>query len=240
MTSTEPRSPFTRRGFIAAAIVVGIIVLTAIIVLVTMLTRGPTDTPKPNASATASTSPKGDVADKSVCGLTGFDTENTLASAPQTDWRLVGTIAAPSDPKGAGPGLAENGLRTCFAHTAKGALFMAVNYVAMSTDASLYDRLPQLVAPGPGRDALVTAATKGPSTSSTRAQVAGYMISGYSAKSVTIDLALNYSTGQLLSLPLKLVWAEGDWKVQMTDTGKPPLAPAQIENLGGYTPWSGA
>ena len=43
MTNTEPRSPFTRRGFIAAAIVVGIIVLAAIIVLVTTLTRGATD-----------------------------------------------------------------------------------------------------------------------------------------------------------------------------------------------------
>jgi hypothetical protein len=57
---------------------------------------------------------------------------------------------------------------------------------------------------------------------------------------VTVDLALNYSTGDLVSVPLKLVWAEGDWKVEMTDEGKLPLAPGEIASLGGYIPWSGA
>jgi hypothetical protein len=239
MTNTETRSPFRGRGFIAAAVVVGVIVLAAIIVLVTSLAGGgnePGASPTRAPSATPTSSP----ADESVCGLKGFDTENTLTSAPENDWELVGTIAVPTDSDVAGPGTVSDGLRTCYSHTAEGALFMAVNYLGMGTDATLYNRLFQLVAPGPGRDALAAQADSGPSTSSTRAQVAGYKISGYSPETTTIDLALNYSSGQLVSLPMKLVWAENDWKLVLTDTGELPIAPAPIENLGGYTPWSGA
>lgn len=241
MTTTEPRGPFAKRGFILAAIVVGVIGLVAVVVLIVSLTRAPSPNAEPSTTPSAPP-PSGEptAGNESICGLSGFETENNLRSAPETDWELVGTVAAPTDPTGAGPGDIDDGLRTCYAHTAEGALYMAVNYVAMGTDALLYDRLPALVAPGPGRDALEDAANDGPSDSSTRAQVAGYTINGYSAQSVTVDLALLYSGGQLLSLPLKLVWAEGDWKVQMTDTGELPVAPAPIDNLGGYTPWSGA
>ena len=240
MTNTEPRSPFTRRGFIAAAIVVGIIVLAAIIVLVTTLTRGTgNEADRPTSAPTTSALPSIAAADESVCGLKGFDKTNTLTTAPHPKWELVGTVAAPSDPNGAGPGKNNAGLRTCYAHTAEGALYMAANFIAMGTDAGLGPQLTALVAPGPGRDALEKKSDN-PSTSSSRAQVAGYKIGGFTGEEVTVDLVMNYSDGSLVSLPLKLTWVAGDWKVQLTDTGDFPLAPAKIENLGGYTPWSGA
>ena len=238
MTNTETKNPFRGRGFIAAAIVVGVIVLAAIVVLVSSLT-GRGDDPVATPSNSPPAIPTSSAADESICGLEGFDTENTLSDAPNNEWELVGTIAVPADPKGSGPGVIDDGLRTCYAHTAEGALFMAVNYMAMGTDASLYDRLPQLIAPGAGREALKQAPVT-PSTSSTRAQVAGFTISGYSPASTTVDLALNYSNGQIVSIPLKLVWVENDWKLVLTDTGELPIAPAPLSNLGGYTPWSGA
>jgi hypothetical protein len=239
MTNTETRSPFRGRGFIAAAVVIGVIVLAAIVVLVTSLMGGGDEPPVAAPTSAPSSTPTSSAADESICGLEGFDTENTLTAAPTTEWELVGTIAVPTDADGSGPGVVENGLRTCYAHTAEGALFMAVNYMAMGTDATLYDRLPQLIAPGAGREALEQAPAA-PSTSSTRAQVAGYTISGYSPETTTVDLALNYSNGQLVSIPLKLVWVENDWKIVLTDAGELPIAPAPLDNLGGYTPWSGA
>ena len=240
MTNTEQRSPLSRPGFIAAAIVVGIIVLAATIVLVTSLTRGSDDNAaQPTEDPSTSSTPNAEASDESVCGLDGFEDTNTLTQAPETDWELVGTVAAPTAPEGAGPAEITDGLRTCYAHTAEGALFLAVNFAAMGTDASLRDRLPQLVAPGPGRDALIALGSDS-SGSTLRAQVAGYSIGSYSAKEATVDLAVNFSSGELVSLPLKLVWAEGDWKIQMTDAGAFPLSPAPIDNLGGYTPWSGA
>jgi len=240
MTNTEQRSPFSRPGFIAATIVVGIIALAAIIVLVTSLTRGSDDNnAQPTEGPSTSSTPSAEASDESVCGLDGFEDTNTLTQAPENDWELVGTVAAPTDPEGAGPAEITDGLRTCYAHTAEGALFLAVNFAAMGTDASLRDRLPQLVAPGPGRDALIALGSDS-SGSTLRAQVAGYSIGSYSAREATVDLAVNFSSGELVSLPLKLVWAEGDWKIQMTDAGVLPLSPAPIDNLGGYTPWSGA
>ncbi|RLP71396.1 hypothetical protein D9V29_08600 [Mycetocola manganoxydans] len=73
-----------------------------------------------------------------------------------------------------------------------------------------------------------------------RAQIAGYKIGSYSGDAATVDVVMNYSDGSLVSIPLKLLWVEGDWKIEVTPSGEFPLAPAQIENLGGYTPWSGA
>ena len=240
MTNTETRSPFRGRGFIAAAVVVGIIVLAAIVVILTSVIGGGSDEPTsaPTDVTPSSTSPTASADDESVCGLEGFETTNTLDQAPSNDWALVGTVAAPEDPEGAGPGENTDGIRTCYAHTAEGALFMTVNFAAMGTDASLQGRLTPLIAPGTGRDAAENAPTG--SASNLRAQVAGFKIASYSTEEATVDLALNYSSGELVSLPIKLVWAEGDWKIQMTDQGTLPLSPSPLENLGGYIPWSGA
>lgn len=236
MTIEEPREskPFLRRTTaIGAAVVVAVIVVLGIFVLIANLVS-----PNPSPTSPPTNGPGPSAGDESVCGLEGFETTSSLEAAPDVRWELVGTVAAPTDPD-VGPGVVDDGFRSCFAHTAEGALFAAVNFVALGTDATTGPRLVELVAPGPGRDALEAAGSSG-SPSSFRAQVAGYAISNYSAEAVTVDLALNYSTGDLVSLPLKFVWAEGDWKLQMTDDGRLPLSPAPINNLGGYTPWSGA
>jgi len=234
----QPSSPFTSRGFIAAAIIIGVIVLAAVIVVVTSLT-----TPKPAAQPTATPSgPVADGSDKSICGLPGFETESSLTTAPSTKWELVGTVAAPTDAK-IGPGnKAADGFRSCFAHTAQGALYFAVNYLALGTDGTLRQRLPELVQAGAGHDALLqaTRTSSGPDSSGQRAQVAGFKIGGYDGRSVTIDLALNYSDGRLISAPLKLTWEDGDWKMVLSDIGQLPLAPAALDSLGGYIPWAGA
>jgi hypothetical protein len=239
--STEPKSPFARRGFLFAAIGVGVIALAAIVAITAALVGGGRD-PNPEPIQTT-TSPATSAEDRSVCGLRGFETESSLTTAPATKWELVGTVAAPTDPKGAGAGVIEDdGFRSCYSHTAKGALYFAVNYVAIGTDATIRGRLPELVKPGPGKDALIkaSAGATGQESSSQRAQVAGFKIAAYSAGATTIDLALKYSDGRLISAPLKLVWLEGDWKMVLSDTGQLPLAPGALETLGGYIPWAGA
>lgn len=240
MSTEDSRSPFRSRGFVISSIVVALIALAAIIALVSGVFRGQekaaAPTPAPATSAAAAAADE----DPSVCGLTGYETTSSLGTtAPSSEWELVGTVAAPTDPA-TGPGTIDSdGFRTCFAHTAGGALFAAVNFVAIGTDATIGPRLIELVAPGPGRDALQAQPADG-TASSLRAQVAGYKVASYSGTAATVDLALNYSSGQLVSLPLKLMWSEGDWKVEMTASGDLPLAPAALANLGGYTPWSGA
>jgi hypothetical protein len=100
------------------------------------------------------------------------------------------------------------------------------------------DKLTSLVAPGEGREAAPSGGAT--SSSSFRAQVAGFTIGSYDGTNAVIDLAINYSDGQLVSLPIKLLWSEGDWKVVLSADGSLPIAPAPLESLGGYIPWAGA
>ena len=199
MTTEEPRSssPFQRRGFVTAAIVVAVIVALGIFVLIATLISPPN--PSPTSAPTNGPGPS--AGDESVCGLEGFETTSSLDDAPDVRWEHVGTVAAPTDPD-VGPGVVDgDGFRSCYAHTAQGALYFAVNYAAIGTDATLRDRLPELVAEGPGRDALAEAIGGAGDTGSTaqRAQIAGFKIGQYDGATATIDLAVNYSDGRLVS-----------------------------------------
>ncbi|MCU1530418.1 MAG: hypothetical protein JWP75_4181 [Frondihabitans sp.] len=242
MSTNESRGPLSKRGFIAAAAIVGIIVLAAIVVMVTSIARGsdssaapPTSTP--SARSTTST-PDGEA---SVCGLPGFEATSSLTSAPTNEWQLVGTVAAPNDPKGAGPGVVKDGFRSCYAHTAEGALFASVTYIALASDSRNISMLPNLLAPGKGKDSAIAAATGSPSPTSTRLQVAGFKVNSYSQHEAVIDVAwtVTSSDGALVSLPTVLDWVDGDWKIVLASDGQPPFASSSLQDLGGYIPWSG-
>lgn len=236
--NTTPSNPFTSRGFIAAAVVVGVIILAAVIVLVTSLSA-PRD---PVAQPTST--PSGPVAsgdDRSICGLEGFETESSLTAAPETKWELVGTVAAPTDAK-VGPGKVDSdGLRTCFAHTAQGALFASVNYIALGSDARTLPYLAQLIEPGPGRDAAEAASSPDASPSNARLQVAGFKVNSYTGAEAVIDIAwtVTSSGNKLVSYPMVMHWVDGDWMVSLTDAGQPPFSSSPLSSLGGYIPWAG-
>lgn len=238
------QNPFASRRFILAAVIIGVIVLCAIILLVSNLAgRHSTPSAQPTGPATSTTTPSAATdPDPSVCGLTGFEKTSSLTQAPKSNWQLVGTIAAPTDPKGSGPGkIGTDGFRSCYAHTAAGALYAAANFVALGSDATTRSMLASLVAPGAGRDAVEAQnGESNPNSSGYRAQIAGFNLNSYDAKNAVIDLALNYSDGQLVSMVLKLTWVEGDWKLVLDNSGNLPIPPAPLQNLGGYTPWSGA
>lgn len=239
MSTTDPQSPFRSRGFVVAAIVVGAIALAAIVVLVTSLLRGGDNTADPTPAPTSSTSSEPGGAEPSVCGLEGFEETSSLDTAPDNEWELVGTVAAPTDPD-VGPGTIDSGFRSCYAHTAEGSLFAAVTYVALASDSRNIPRLVDLVEPGPGRDAAIAAGSSG-SSPSTRVQVAGFKINSYSADEAVVDVAwsVTSSGGALVSMPVVLHWVEGDWKIVLDDDGQPPFAASPLDNLGGYIPWAG-
>jgi len=245
MSDNQPteQNPFTSRRFILAAVVVGVILLCAVVLVVGTVVGGqakPTAGPSGPASSSPS-QPAASEADRSMCGLPGFEKSGTLTQAPNSKWELVGTVAAPTDPKGAGPGKVDtSGFRSCYAHTPTGALYSAANILALVSDRSLQREVAdKLTVPGPGRDALLE--QSGTSSSSpVRYQIAGFKLNSYSGDQATVDIAVNLSTGELVSFPFALQWDDGDWKVKTTDDGGFTLPPAQLQSLGGYIPWSGA
>jgi hypothetical protein len=230
----------SRRTVVVGAVILLVAVaLAAVVVLVTTLGRDDSD---PSASPTAppSVAPTSDAANASVCGLDGYEETDTLDQAPENDWELVGTVAAPTDPDGAGPGLVEqDGFRSCYAHTAEGALFAAVSYVAVNSDVRNTPRLYELLASGPIRDRLQASPPPG-DPSSSRLQVAGFKINRYSPDESIVDVAWKVTSegGTLVSVPTILKWESGDWKIYFSD-GSLSFAPTALDNLGGYIPWSG-
>ncbi|MES2171273.1 MAG: hypothetical protein V4479_11220 [Actinomycetota bacterium] len=223
-------------GLVAALLVAGVVVACLVVALIGSFsgTRGPVSVP-------STVRPSSTSGPSSVCGLPGLDAKSSLVTAPSTSWTLVGLMAAPTDRGGSGPGIVErDGFRSCYAHTAAGALFAVANYTALDTDPRLAPQIPsKLLAPGSGRDAQLDAGAPG-TGANYRFQISGFAIRAYTRERAVVDLAATSSDGRLLSLPVEIVWSGGDWKIVTLPSGVLPYTAATLKNLAGYIPWSGA
>jgi len=239
--STTESNPFTKPGFIIAAALVVALIAAAVVIF--LLPKGqsnaqPAPAPaEPGSSATAS--PSASAAGKSVCGLPA-SAETALGAAPETKWELVGTMAAPTDPK-IGPGKTDDqGIRSCFAHTPTGALYAAVNLWALGSDPSKERAIAeQLAVKGPGRDAGMKAPQTAAPASAVKIQISGFNVS-YTANQAVVELAFKADNGALASVRTTLLWQDGDWKGVVADNGAPLEEPRQVRDLSGFIPWSGA
>jgi hypothetical protein len=105
--------------------------------------------------------------------------------------------------------------------------------------------LRQLIASGPGRDAAERRAGEGgpaSSDSSAGVQVAGFSVVRYEKRSAVVDLAFRVSrpgTSGYVHATSTMRWERGDWKLVLSQEGKPFDATQQIPDLNGYVPWSG-
>lgn len=239
-TSTES-NPFTKPSFIIAAALV--VTLLAAGIVIFLLPKGQSDAqpapPTPGTGSTPAASPSASAAESSVCGLPTAP-ETSLGAAPATKWELVGTMAAPTDPQ-IGPGKTDaQGIRSCFAHTPKGALYAAVNLWALGSDPSKERAIAkQLAAEGPGREAGMKAPQTQAPASAVKIQIAGFNVS-YTANQAVVDLAFKADNGALASVRTTLLWQDGDWKGVVADNGAPLEEPRQVRDLSGFIPWSGA
>ena len=228
------------RGFIAGAALVAVLVVAGIIVSLGALLGGRSGTDSGRDGNGAPRAVASAMAGGSVCGLTGMDSAGaTLTVAPVTRWATVGTMAAPSSST-SGPGRKQSdGLRSCYAHTATGALFAVANFWATGSDPRLYRQIVQQnVAAGPGQ-AKALSASGAPSNTGMSAQIAAFKISSYRPAAATVDVALQTSDGQQVGFPVPLVWQAGDWKVQLADDGTPVFRPTILQTLTGYIPRAG-
>jgi hypothetical protein len=236
------QNPFTRPGFIISAALVLAIVAAAVIIF--LVPKGnpqaePAATTTPAAPTNSSTATSG--TDESICGLPSSD-NTALGTAPKSTWTLVGRIATPTDPAAFGPGITDpGGFRSCFAHSPTGALYAAANLVALGAreDVAIQRKLIEdLVVPGPGRDVALKDMTT-PSGGSSSIQIRGFVIKAYSPSQAHVDLAFETPSGALGHAVLPLRWLDGDWKVEIADSGELINDVAQLSDLNGYISWSG-
>jgi len=232
--AAEDRSPWTRPAFVASAV---LIVVIAILGLVLVLT-GPGTAPSPAVPATP-VPPQAPArsANSSACGLAPGD-QSAPTVAPKVKWELVGRMAAPSAPKGAGPARSSDGFRTCFAHSPTGALYAAVNFWASLTAHPAAEVYRHLAADTPARSSAIKAASATAEELEARLQVAGFVISSYAAARSTIKLAFRLAQGRWVTIDSPMVWVDGDWRYDIPlDQGRASMS--RIEDLGGFIQWSG-
>ena len=226
-------SPWTQPRFLAAAMVLGLIVLLGIVL---SLTAGKGDGPAATESqpppAASAPSPNG-------CDLSASDERIPTTTPEETRWELVGKMIAPTAPTELGPGRVDDGFRTCFARTPKGALYAAVNFWATSTaktDAETYRRL---AVDSPTRDAAIKAARDQTTPQLNGLQVAGFAFSAYDERRASVKLAFRLEDGRLVAADTTLLWTGGDWRYEIPlDQGRGAVS--QIADLAGFVAWKGA
>jgi hypothetical protein len=181
--NTTESNPFTNPGFIIAAVLV--VAMVAATIIIFLVPKGNEDAqPAPTAAKSGSpaTATATAAADRSICGLPA-SSDTALGAAPTSKWELVGRMAAPTDPKTSGPGVTDDsGFRSCFAHSPTGALYAAVNAVALGSSTQDEAKLAErLLVPGAGRDAAMKAATSRNSSNETgqSAQIRGFVVKSY-------------------------------------------------------------
>lgn len=240
------QSPWTRPGFIVAAVVVVIIVVVGVVLGVRGMSGDDDAAPAPTSSRDPAPSPTATASvdggqDASVCGLDGEKLSGTLSTAPAAEWAYQGSAAYPTSPE-FGPAAADPaGFRYCFQHSPEGALFAAAYAVTIGSDPTLApDWLNYFTAPGPHRDELLRGASAagGSTGDDLRMRVAGFRLLEYSGDAANVDVAVTASVnGQAVTMSAiyPLTWTDGDWKLS-TETSDPGSV-VGIPNLAGYIAW---
>lgn len=245
-TDENTQNPFTRPSFIVAAIVIALVVVLGLTLAIINATRAdPAPESQPTATAaTATTEPSVAVTTKtssneSVCGL-GAGPDEVPVSAPEALWEYQGTIAYPMSKK-YGPGAEDpTGFRYCFQHSPTGALFAAGNAVVQGAkDSGIGTWLEYFVAPGPHRQGFLEQGPGNGATTGVRINLEGFRILNYSQEAATIDVAVRgVAKGQTVyvSMVYTLVWADGDWKLDVADPAN-PINVANLPDTSGYIMW---
>ncbi|MEI8407040.1 MULTISPECIES: hypothetical protein [unclassified Kribbella] len=268
MNENEDQSP-VGRGFIAASIVIGAVLLCGALLLITGLTSDPADasagtatsepaqtttgssaaaTPatesgpgQPATPATESTPAATGQLAGSGCALPAGD-QTIPTKPPSVDtWDVSRRVVVPRSTTNGPAKTDPDGFRHCFAQSPTGAVYAAYNVIAAIADQQkVIPTARKLMLPGSATDALIRDLSNDePSTNSSTTQVAGYRVLDADRSRATVMLAFPVESAYM-SATLTLVWYDGDWRLQPPPPGEPVGGPfAQHRDLSDFVPWSG-
>jgi hypothetical protein len=250
MTETDDQNPYGR-GFVAACIVIGAILLCGGVLVIAGLTdsasapasasvatipAAPAGTPEPVGLATPA--PAGTT---NGCGLPDGD-QAVPTSAPAADgWEVNRRVVVPRSTTYGPAKVDADGFRRCFAHSPGGAVFAAYNAIAaMADQRRTVATVTKLMLPGPATDALLRELrSESVDEDSDPSQLAGYRVIDASRDRVTMALAMPVESAYV-SATLTLVWHDGDWRVAPPQPGEAVGTPySQHPDLDGFVAWSG-
>jgi hypothetical protein len=264
----EGTSFWQERGFIASAIVVGAVV---VCVLVWVFARDPgtpatqptvspsvvepteqptgeptvppaTPTEEPTSTRTPSAPPTPGVGG---CKLRKPDQRIPRVAPSAVSWQFEADMLIPLQQQG-GPAVTDrSGVRSCFAHSPTGAVLAAMVVLGQIRNPDLTaDVLATRIAPGPGRTRAMreTRVSTTPRNEGQVTQFTGFKVFDYQPDRAILAIAVQLGDAQLASLPVTMVWSQGDWKAVLQEDGSfnGQVAPDVLASLDGYVRFRGA
>lgn len=243
---TTQQSPFRRPGWIAAAVVVGLLIVAAVVVWIVSSVSSsddPEPAPQPSESSTSAPAPsEGAAGGSSICGLDLVEMTGTLDTAPATTWDYAGATPFPVSDEFGPADTTDAGIKMCFARTPEGAALAASVGVGYLLNADTVQPWREYaLAAGPIRDQLLNTPSTSESSPEIRNEVTAFRLLSYDGDSARVDVGVtvtgNGKTGYL-SAVIPLIWEDGDWKVNYSESDL-TARPAQLPNLAGYIYWEG-
>ncbi len=167
-----------------------------------------------------------------ACDLPVGD-QSIPTGSPEARWELIDGAGLPISEE-FGPHAEDGAARVCYPHNPTGALFAAANILpGLYTSEEVREKQ---VTPGAMRDQLNREVQAQGTESSSTVIIVGYRIDQYSESAVNLTLVAE-SGSSFVAVPTKVVWAEGDWKVDGSDVNG--QLPYEIKSLQGFSPWGG-
>ncbi len=168
-------------------------------------------------------------------------------SAPAAvSWQFETNMLIPLQAQGGPASTDASGLRYCFAHSPTGAVLAAMVTLGQIRNPDLTKAvLQRRIAPGEGRTKALNENRISPSPAHDvggTPQYTGFKVVDYLPGRAIVALAVQVDFRSVASLPITLVWQNGDWKVVLQPDGSfnGEVQPDILGSLDGYVRFGGA
>ena len=237
------------KSVIVSLAFIGLLVVAAAVIL--LWPRG-SDTdaaaPETRASPSATTQDAEQLAgiEPSACGLAS-DADMTMDTPPeQVEAITVGLVKVPSS-EIFGPVEQANEVPICWQYSQAGAVSAAYTFAATATETARLTEghLIEHLADGPGRDEMLDQldqlkdSPEKMGTMSAPIKPVGYRVLEFADGQARIDVLLEHleTPGHYAAIAEHLVWQDGDWKLDVTETGDNYSEMRQVPDTADFTMW---
>lgn len=238
------------KTFILSLVFIALVIVAGAAILLRPGASEPESTSAGNApSDTATAQDAEEVAgiEPSACGLAP-DREMTMDTPPdQVEAVTVGLVKVPGSDT-FGPAEQNNDVPTCWQYSEAGAVAAAYTFAATATDTARLTEghLKEHLADGPGRDkmlkALQNAQENEPEklgTTSAPIEPVGYRVLEFDDEKARVDVLMEHmeTPGNYAAMAYQLIWQDGDWKLEVTETGENYSDMRRVSGTADFTMW---
>ena len=240
------RAPWIFLAFIALVVIVAVGVWA---LRVFWFEPSQTADPKPQPSSSSATvETPATPAPTDACTLDNTDRDISATPPHATQWVIERWAALPVV-EGAGPCTERDGFRVGFAHTQAGALLATYHYLVhgntSSPDSGTRGLLEYAVLDGALKDEILKdvddvengVKVRVPDSDFSGVRFEGYRLVSFTETQAVVEVRLGKDGASSGSLTAKLVWSDGDWRIDPASANE-WSSPQQNVGAQGFVPWS--